>query len=295
VLSARNALRKGFSPEAGNGTPAAVPGVANGSFVYTRYRLFPDAAVVRNRPPYRAIGKLFYTVPGDGDFTCSAASVSSANLSVVWTAGHCLATPGVGFHADFLFVPAFHGHGAAVNLPFGTWTASVAATLVGWLQEGFYEYDVGALALAPGGLTDMRVGEAVGFLGFAANLPRRQHWHAIGYPVERQSPPSPGPPFDGGHQEVCAAAFAANDQPTGLLNVDPPAVGIGCDQSGGASGGPWVLDLSGVAEFTNLINGNNSYRYFGCAPRDACNLELYSPYFGVGALNLMQFAEQIQP
>jgi hypothetical protein len=294
VLSARTAL-KGVLPQAGNGTPPAFPTVSNGAFVYTRYRLFPDATIIRNRPPYRAIGKLFYSVPGAGDFTCSAAVVSSANLSVVWTAGHCLATPGLGFHSDFVFVPAFHEHGAAVNLPYGVWTASVAATLVGWLQQGLYEYDVGALAVTTGGIADTRVGDAVGFLGFAANLPRRQHWHAVGYPAERQEPPSPGPIFDGGHQELCAASFAANDQPTGVVGVDPPTVGMGCDQSGGSSGGPWIVDMSGSTGFTNLINGNSSYRYLGCTVREACNLELYSPYYGVGALNLLQFAEQIAP
>ncbi len=129
-------------------------------------------------------------------------------------------------------------------------------------------------------------------LPFVANAARGQHWHILGYPQGArdlaQTPP--GPQFDGKHIEICAAAFATTDLPSG--NPDLPATnGVGCDQTGGTSGGPWVVDFSGVGGATNFLNGNNSYRYNSPNPPE--NLKLYSPYFGDGAVNLRNAAQAV--
>jgi V8-like Glu-specific endopeptidase len=284
---------KGIETDAGGGTPPSVPPVLHSPFVYTRYRLFPDVAGVRTTYPNGAVGKLFFTIPDEGDFVCSASSVASENRSVVWTAGHCVATPGVGFHTNFLFVPAFHQHPfGPTHAPFGTWTVGIAVTLTGWISAGLFEYDLGALVMNRGGTRGLLVNDAVGGLGFVTHMPRDQHWHLAGYPAGLQSPPSPGPLFDGGHVVFCAASLAALDRPTGAAG-DPRTSGVGCDQTGGSSGGPWVLDYTGSPGFNNLLNSNNSYRYVGCAPSDFCNLELYGPYFGDGAYILKVFSEAI--
>jgi V8-like Glu-specific endopeptidase len=93
--------------------------------------------------PYRLTGKLFFTIPNQGDFVCSGASVNSTNRSVVWTSGHCVFTPGVGFNTNFLFVPARR---AGAN-PFGTWTVKQAFTLTGFSNNGLFEFDMGALVM----------------------------------------------------------------------------------------------------------------------------------------------------
>jgi hypothetical protein len=76
-------------------------------FSYTRHRLFPEKAY--QKFPYRVIGKLFFTIPGQGNFVCSASVVNSANNSVVWTAGHCLVSPNPPspptVHTNVVFVP----------------------------------------------------------------------------------------------------------------------------------------------------------------------------------------------
>jgi hypothetical protein len=288
----------GIDTQAGNGNPFGFPSVLNSPFVYTRYRLFPDIATVRNAFPTRTVGKLFFSIPDAGDFVCSASAVASDNQSLVWTAGHCVSTPppfGPVFHTNFLFVPSYYDPFGAPppQAPFGVWTAQTAATLTAWIFGGLLEYDHGALVMNRGGLRNDFVTATVGGLGFATHMPRLQHWHLEGYPAGFQSPPSPGPLFDGGHHEVCAATAAVLDLPTGTPGVDPPTTGVGCDQTGGTSGGPWVLDLTGSpgGVLGNLLNGNNSYRYVGCAPTDFCNLELYGPYFGDGAYILKIFAE----
>jgi hypothetical protein len=266
------------------GEPLPLAGVF--PFSYTRYRLFPDLTVTYQTYPYRTVGKLFFTIGGSA-FICSASSVVSQNFSVIWTAGHCVFTPGFGFHGNFLFVPARR---VGAN-PFGTWTAQTVFTLVGW-TAGLFEYDQGAIVANRGGTTNERIGDRVGSLNFLANAPRMQHWHLFGMPAPDSRFPPVNPPFDAEHQEICAAAWATDDLPTGGP-ADPPTIGVGCDQTGGASGGPWIVDFSGLPtsgeKAFNFLNGNNSYKYG--APD---HLQLYSPYFTAGAINLHTAASNVQ-
>ena len=252
-------------------------------FSYTRYRLFPDSKKTYKVYPYSVVGQLFFTIPGMGDFLCSGSVINSANFSVVWTAGHCVATPGVGFHTNVVFVPG-NNNGKA---PFKFWTANTLVTTMGWGTNGLFEYDHGAIALNRGGKHHGRIAEDLGFLGFLTDASRMQHWHSFGYPVAPRdlNTTPPGPQYDGLHQEVCAATFATNDQPTGTPGVDPPAIGIGCDQTGGASGGPWIVDLSGFGGAVNFVNGSNGYKY------NTEPLSVYGPYFTTAATNVRDAAQ----
>jgi hypothetical protein len=263
-------------------------------FSYTRFRLFPDNGllgllqILYKQLPYRLIGKLFFTIPGQGDFVCSGASINSTNKSVVWTTGHCLYTPGVGYHSNVLFAPARR---AGAN-PYGTWPGLSAVTTTGWANSGLREFDLGALVVSLGGASNLRIGDAIGFLGFIANTSRQQHWHIHGYPQaprELNSTP-PGVQFDGEHQEICAATWGTNDQPSGDAS-NPMAIGVGCDQTGGASGAPFLINFSGVGGLTNLINGQGTYRYTGPNPPE--NLKLFSPYFGDAMINVLNAAQAV--
>jgi V8-like Glu-specific endopeptidase len=284
---------------ANSGGPGAVPTETTGDtleplaeeplfgtfpFSYTRYRLFADTQAEYNLFPNRLVGQLLFQVPGQGLFECSASIINSANNSVVWTAGHCVFSPGIGFHTNFLFRPGLRN--GTNTPPAGGWTAKAVFTTAGW-QNGFLEFDHGALVInRRNGLT---IGQTLGFLGFLANIARQQNWHSIGYPLAprnlAQTPP--GPQFDGVHQELCAATFARND----LGQHGPATIGIGCDQTGGASGGPWVKDRSAFGGATNFVNGNNSYRHTGPNPPE--NLKLFGPYFTTGAVNLRNAAQAV--
>ena len=263
-------------------------------FSYSRYRLFPDSRllgllqVVYKQLPYQTIGKLFFTIPGQGDFVCSGASINSNNLSVVWTTGHCLYTPGIGYHSNVLFSPARRA-GAD---PFGTWPGLSAVTTNGWANSGLREFDLGALVVNRGGTSNLRIGEAVGFLGFIANTSRQQHWHIPGYPAAPRdlTTTPPGPQFDGEHQEICTTSWATNDQPSGNP-ANPQTIGIGCDQTGGVSGAPYLVNFSGVGGFTNLINGQATYRYSGPNPPE--DHKLFSPYFGDAMISVLNAAQAV--
>lgn len=88
---------------------------------------------------------------------------------------------------------------------------------------------------------------------------------------------------------MCAGPWGANDQPSGLT-TEPATIGIGCDQTNGVSGGPWLVDMSGAGGATNLLNGNSSYRYLGGPPN---SLKLYSPYFSTAATNIRNAAQAV--
>jgi hypothetical protein len=62
--------------------------------------------------------------------------------------------------------------------------------------------------------------------------------------------------------------------------VDPETIGIGCDMTGGSSGGPWIVDWG----TNNYLNSNVSYGYIGVPD------QFYGPYFGDAAQALYDAA-----
>ncbi len=246
------------TPLAGQGYP----------WVYSSYELNPNHIEKYKFYPYRAIGKLFFSIPGEGDFVCSASIVETPNLSSVWTAGHCVYSAGIGFHDNIIFAPArFEG-----TNPFATWTANKIFIPAGW-ELGMLEYDSAGLTMFRGGpgAANFLVGQ-VGTLGITFNQPRQQHWEIRGYPAAA--------PFNGEHHHVCASTWAANDQPDGTAGVDPQTIGVGCDMTGGSSGGAWLLDLNDDKAHGTHINGNVSYGYINRPD------EYYSPYFSDAQINI---------
>ena len=137
-----------------------------------------------------------------------------------------------------------------------------------WFQTGDFDRDFGATdanfpAIAPAaGL----IGDFTGWLGLAWNW-GNQNWVAMGYPAT--------PPFTGNKIEVCASSlgYADNAGP-----ATPDSVAIGCDMTGGSSGGPWIL---GFGRFPTQpggnaalwINGHNDWRHLAVPD------EMNSPYY----------------
>jgi hypothetical protein len=66
---------------------------------------------------------------------------------------------------------------------------------------------------------------------------------------------------------------------------------VGRDQTGGVSGAPFLINLSGSGGLTNQINGHATYRYGGPNPPE--NLKLFSPYFGDAMINVLNAAQAI--
>ena len=217
--------------------------------------------------PYSTVGVLTFWQYSN-KYLCSAASIGN---NAIWTAGHCIhAGDGSedGMSKDVRFYPAYKvDDKGIVFAPYGEWKAYAVLTHKEWEKNGDLRYDIGGAVLELNN-EGKKISEVVGSLGFSANLDNNRHWFNIGYPA--------APPFDGTRQQICAAPFAFND-----TNMNKPyPVGIGCDMTGGSSGGPWIINFSGEVGAANYLNGNNSYRYSE-GPE-----EMFSPYFGDAAQNL---------
>jgi V8-like Glu-specific endopeptidase len=228
----------------------------------------PTARLVRKpytNLPDRTIGRVFFTATPGGDQSCSAVALNSTNKSVVWTAGHCVesGTRG-GFHTNWVFVPAYGSCGSGCR-PYGTFRGIRLLTTQGWADDGNLRADIGAAVVAPIG--GRRLVQVVGGQGFAAG--EIEHvFRTVGYPAD--------PPFTGRQQRQCTGPSPRRDD--AVPGVGPAPMALACDMTGGASGGPWLIELG--TNGLGYVNGNISYRY----RNDPATL--FSPYYGDDAVSL---------
>lgn len=210
--------------------------------------------------PYRQVGRIFFRQNGFR-YSCSGSSVVGGGRNIVFTAGHCLNDGAGTWSTDVIFVPA-RRFGKSKN-PYGRFAARALWVPAGWADDNWWAYDVGAFSVSKN-KKGKSLRKAVGALGFAYNENRVQHWDIFGYPAQS--------PWSGDRLITCASAYAVND-----VNANgPDSTGVGCDLTGGSSGGPWIVGL----RRTNLINGITSYGYLDQPGAT------YSPYFDGTANNV---------
>jgi V8-like Glu-specific endopeptidase len=249
--------------------PALTPAAYTYPFPFTRFEVFTPYTSW----PYDTEGKVFFhDSRGGGNFVCSGSVINSKNLSVVFTAGHCVVAGGSGataaganWYTNWMFCPAYKDG----SCPLGIWTARRLASLNGWISGNDFQWDIGAAVMNvnAGGKPIVNV---LGGQGLAWNWSPVQDFIDLGYPQAA--------PFNGNRLIECDAGYAVSDGNYG----DPSPIGIGCDMTGGSSGGSWYIHWSGGG---GQRNGHNDYKY-GSQP-----LAVYSPYYGNGAVNLFNFAQ----
>jgi V8-like Glu-specific endopeptidase len=201
-------------------------------FWYPRYRTFPVSTV----------GKLFFTI-GSNTFVCSA---STNYIDTVMTAGHCVYTPGTGFNGNELFCPSYN---AGVNPAVGCWAANFLVTSNVWINTGSFEWDTGGINTLPSGtIINDHIGNVTGWLGLAWNQADDQNWVDFGYPQAS--------PFDGNFIVTCLSEFGYEDT-EGNNQGGHNSLAIGCDMTGGSSGGPWIMSFAGG----NWLNGHNDWKW----------------------------------
>lgn len=233
------------------GEPAAVAPLAfpNGGSAWTG-----GGAVVKTA------GRVFFTYQGR-NASCSGNAVTSANKSTVVTAGHCVKLDGA-YHTNVAFVPAYDNG----NTPYGTWNARATMTTPQWNASEDINYDIGAIIV--GQVSGQSLTDVVGAQGIAFNQARADNMYSFGYPAAA--------PYDGTKLIYCSGrtfnAFLSN------------GIGMTCNMTGGASGGPWFRTFS-EATGTGLLNSVNSYKI------NIIPTWMFGPYFGADAQNLYNLAQ----
>jgi hypothetical protein len=252
------------------GVPVAVPAACCPGQAYaypppfTRFAAFPSWY---STFPFRTNGKVFFK-QGATAYVCSGTVVSSTGHWLVETAGHCVANPTThAYSTSVTFVPAYRS-GAA---PFGTWAASRLWAAADWVNNGNMRNDRGFIQLAP--LSGKLIQDVVGSVGILFNQPYLQSFMAFGYPQ--------GPPFTGATMQTCLASTAETDP--FIAGAGSVPLGIGCDMTGGSSGGGWIVRFSSGGGY---LNGHNDYQYTD--PKRP--KEMFSPYFGNDELSLYNCA-----
>lgn len=223
---------------------------------FTSSRLVPLTADLVY--PYRAVGKLFFTIPGQGDFVCSAAVLRPR---VLLTAGHCVHRGSggtAGYYTNWKFIPAFRD-GAA---PLQTWNAVYALTTPTWASGGgtvpnAADYAMLELADKTIGGAVQKIGAVTGYFGYQTLSLIPNHAHLLGYPCNLDS-------CQKMHQVAAQSA----------RSVSPNNAEYGSDMRGGSSGGPWVQNFgvaatgqtAGTNTGINRIVGVTSWGYTSTTP-----------------------------
>jgi V8-like Glu-specific endopeptidase len=207
--------------------------------------------------PYDARhGKVFFTERGV-KYVCSGTALNSGNKSVVWTAGHCVNEGPGAYVTNWAFVPGYD-NGAR---PYGTFAATSLYTTNQWRTAGDFSYDLGAAKVAP--VSGRTLNATVGGRGVSFNYTATvgsTHFLSFGYPAAS--------PFNGSALYICDANLGTRD-----TSANPPTMGIGCDMTGGSSGGGWVDNNGNVASV-------NSYGY------QMLKNVMFGPYQGTVAQSL---------
>jgi hypothetical protein len=205
--------------------------------------------------PNTTNGKIYGHIKGIGNYECSGTVIDAENMSLVFTAGHCVAERGLGPANRLVFIPSYQGtDSAGPTRPFGTWVFHRIVVTEQWAKRRNFNYDLAGIVLSR--QDGVPVQEAVGARGIAFSQPRDQDYQVFGYPFNRQR---------GERMWFCAGHYLRDDpHPAG---GGPLPFGIGCDMSSGASGGGWVIA-------GELLNSVSSFGY------DPAPNVLYGPYFG---------------
>ncbi|GAA2722051.1 MULTISPECIES: peptidase [Streptomyces] len=201
-------------------------------------------------------GRVFFTFQ-NRTASCSGDAISSQNGSTVITAGHCVKYQGA-WHTDWVFVPGYHDGQA----PYGKWAATKTASTPQWVASEEMNYDVGTAVVAP--LDGKRLTDVVGAQGVQFNGAYNTTMYAFGFPAAS--------PYDGTKLIYCSGTSSKDF----LLTKDH---GLGCNMTGGSSGGPWFASFD-ESTGTGLQASVNSFGYTFWPNR------MFGPYFGDEIKNL---------
>ena len=251
-----NAIPRDMSPDPKKGKPGGGGGTPTTSVTGATWT---DS----NADVAKTTGKVFFTLGGVA-YVCSGSAVDSAHGSLVLTAGHCLHDGDQGdFATNWIFYPRWNAGKPDQSL--GTWTATELFTTSNWAGDwptsgaGFND-DAGFAVVTNGTTTTLEsvlfaAGAKIPVADFGGHLPTSVY-SAFGYPAAR--------PYAGQTLTYC--------QGTTRLDRDAlNTMALGCNMTGGSSGGPWFVDYG---KGQRVIESVNSYGY------SSMKATMFGPIFG---------------
>jgi hypothetical protein len=118
----------------------------------------------------------------------------------------------------------------------------------GWKDDGNFHYDFATIVMAPKTVAGRKlaIGEALGGVGVSMFGEGANHTvRSLGYPAD--------PPFKGLRLFECDAHSSLGDP---FPPQHPTVLAMGCDMTGGSSGGPWFTDLDADG-YIELVSVNS--------------------------------------
>jgi V8-like Glu-specific endopeptidase len=238
----------------GSGSPAARGSgieLLNHPIGFTRTHITNTTAY-----PARVHGRSFFTI-GMGNFACSGTVIAARGRNAILTAGHCVydSTGGTGFVSNWMFVPGYNDPdgpgGNPPSQPFGTFPAVTLLAPAEWTDSGAVNSDFAGVIVGPnaGG---QQVENSVGSRGIAFGQRRNQAYRAFGYPLAA--------PFDGSKLFRCDSRYGGDGPGQGSGG---PPMAIGCDFTGGSSGGGWVARNTFVESVVSFRLGSHPDVIYG--------------------------------
>lgn len=198
-------------------------------------------------------GKVLFTMNGS-NYVCSASTVDNLKdgRSLVLTAGHC-AHGGDGkptsWATNWMFVPAYEDGGSFTSCDattYGCWTASDLVVPATWHFSQEYADDAAFAVMDPGGKTGqaLSVSDVVGTqaIAFSEAIVGKDTF-AFGYPAAKK--------YDGTDLIYCAGVAVSGAQ--------DGTAGLGCNMTGGSSGGPWYVPFTAGSGTAVSVN-SHTYR-----------------------------------
>jgi V8-like Glu-specific endopeptidase len=252
----QSAIPRDFAIEPGRAAvPAGKPGTGGGGTTVGGASWTNTTSLI-----YRASGKVYFTI-GNSAYICSGSVVNDGrpDYSLVLTAGHCAFDESSGhFVTNWLFIPQFDSNPTYTcgNTAYGCWTADALVVHNGYATAGSYNTQATlhdyAIAIVGGGgkaATDnLQLDVTVGSFGISFNaVPDGTQTYAFGYPAAGK--------YRGADLVYCAGPVGSDP-----LNGNN-TYRLGCDMTGGSSGGPWLTGFDASTGNAGTLTSVNSYTY----------------------------------
>jgi V8-like Glu-specific endopeptidase len=217
--------------------------------------------------PIKAISGKVYFEMGGGGYVCSGAVADDTRPgdSLVLTAGHCAYDETAGaFARNWLFIPDFDGAPTFTcsQTVHGCWTATALVVHSGYATAGGFNtqatvHDFAFAVVGPGGKSSTQLDATVGSFDLAFNsFASGTSMSAFGYPAAGK--------YMGRDLVYCQGPVSYDPLNSNLTYR------MGCNMTGGSSGGPWLSSFSGG---TGTLSSLNSYGYSGITA-------MHGPKFG---------------